>query len=445
MKNQMDMIHGSLLGKILMVALPLAATSILQQLFNSADFAVVGRYVGSEALAAVGSNGPIINIIINIFVGLSVGGNVVVATLIGQRKENELKDAIHTIMTVAIISGFFLIFFGIFLSRQILIWIDTPSDVLPLATSYLRILFCGMPFSTFYNFGSAVLRSKGDTKRPLFALIISGFVNVLLNLLLVIVFKMGVNGVAIATVVAMGVSASLVFYYMTHEEGEFRFSLKNLCIRKKYLLWMIKIGLPSGLQGMVFSFSNICVQSAINTFGSSAMAGSAAALNYEYYTFFVISAFSQTAVTFTSQNYGAHEFARCKKVALLCTLCSLAITTVEALSFSFFREFFMSVYTNDPVALDFAVRRTMCVEFYEYMPGLYEIPAGCMRALGVSILPTIIILVGSCFLRLSWIWGIFPKNHSWEFLLYIYPITWIITIVCMGIAFYIVMKKKLKN
>lgn len=444
MKNQIDMIHGPLLGKILKVALPLAITSILQQLFNSADVAVVGRYVGSEALAAVGSNGAIINIIVNLFIGLSVGGNVIVATLIGQKKESELKIAIHTIMTVAIISGICLTIIGIIFSRLILIWISTPDDVLPLATNYLRIYFCGMVFATFYNFGSAVLRSKGDTKRPLFALIISGIVNVALNFILVVFFGMGVEGVAIATIVAMGTSAFMIFRFLSTEDEPLRFSFKNLCIRKKYLLWMIKIGMPSGIQGMVFSFSNVCIQSAINTFGSQAMAGSAAAVNYEYYTFFVTSAFSQTAVTFMSQNYGAQEFARCKKVAFLCLSCAFAITMCEALSFSIFRNFFMSIYTDDPQAIDFAVRRTMTVEFYEYMPSIYEVQAGCMRALGFSMIPSIIALVCSCLLRLVWIWGVFPQNQTWEFLLQIYPISWIITIIAMGTAFFIILKRKLK-
>ncbi|MBR4630995.1 MAG: MATE family efflux transporter [Treponema sp.] len=444
MAKQMDMIHGPLLPKILMVALPLAVTSILQQLFNSADVAVVGRFVGSSALAAVGSNGPIINIIINLFVGLSVGGNVVVATLLGQRKTSELKDAVHTVLTVALISGVVLVFFGIFFTRLILIWISTPEDVLPLATVYLRIFFLGMPFSMFYNFGSAVLRSKGDTKRPLVALVISGFVNVALNLFLVVVVKLGVADVAIATVVAQGISAGIVMVVLLREDGPLKFSFKNLCVRKKYLLWMMRIGIPSGVQGMVFSFSNICIQSSINTFGSSAMAGSAAALNYEYFTFFVTTAFSQTAVTFMSQNYGAHDFARCRRVALLCVLCSFAVTFAEAMTFSFFRHFFMSVYTDDPIALDFAERRTMCVEFFEYMPGIYEIPAGCMRALGVSVIPTVIIIVGSCLLRLCWIWGVVPTHHTWETLLYIYPITWVITIVLMGIAFAVFVRRRLR-
>lgn len=444
MKDRMDMVSGPLLGKILAVALPLAATSILQQLFNSADFAVVGRYVGSEALAAVGSNGPIINIIINLFVGMSVGGNVVVATLIGQGKEDELSDAVHTIMAVAVAGGVALIFAGIFLSRLILSWISTPDDVMPLATEYLRIFFCGMPFSTFYNFGSAILRSKGDTKRPLAALIVSGIVNVALNMLLVVVFKMGVAGVALATVAAQAVSATMVCFFMMGEKGAMKFSFRRLSFRKKHLLWMMRVGLPSGVQGMVFSFSNICIQSAINTFGSQAMAGSAAALNYEYYTFFVTSAFSQTAVTFTSQNYGAREFGRCRRVAFLCLVCGTFLTAVEAVAFSAFREFFMSVYTDDPVALDYAVRRTMCVEFFEYMPGIYEIPAGCMRALGVSMLPSVIVLIGSCFLRLLWIRFVFPSNRSWELLLSIYPLTWVITIAAMGIAFFVVMRRRLR-
>ena len=441
----MDMVHGPLLGKILLVALPLAATSVLQQLFNSADLAVVGRYVGSEALAAVGSNGPVVNIILNLFIGLSVGANVVVSTLLGQRKEGELSGAVHTVMAVSIASGVALVFIGIFASSLILELISTPPEVLPLATRYLRIFFCGMPFTTFYNFGSAVLRSRGDTRRPLLALVLSGGVNVALNLFLVLRAGLGVEGVAIATVVSQGVSAFLVFRFLSSEDGGLKFSFRNLRFRKRYVLWMMRVGIPSGVQGMVFSFSNLCIQSAINSFGPEAMAGSAAALNYEYFTFFVTTAFSQTAVTFTSQNYGAHEFGRCLRVAWLCLAASTLITLAESMAFSLGRGFFMPLYTSDPVAVDFAERRTMCVEFFEYMPGIYEIPAGCMRALGYSLLPSLIVLVGSCLLRLVWVWGFFPSCSTWEFLLYIYPITWVVTILAMGIAFFLVMRRVLKK
>ncbi len=446
MKTNVDMIHGPLFVKILLFALPLAASSVLQQLFNSVDLMVVGRFVGSDALAAVGNNGPVINILVNLFVGLSVGANVVVANLIGQRKTEEIPDAIKTCVSLSFISGLLLVFIGFLFARPILCAISTPETVLPLATDYLKIYFCGMPFITFYNFGSAILRAKGDSARPLICLIISGVVNATLNVILVLAFGMGVHGVALATLVSSAVSAILIAHFLCTEEGEFRLDFRKIIrfplpIQKKYLLWMIRVGVPAGVQGMVFSFSNLSIQSAINSFGNEAMAGSAAALNYEYFTYFVIAAFSQTAVTFTSQNYGAHDFVRCRRVFWLCLFGSLSVAAFESLIFTVFRSFFMSVFSKSPEALDFALRRTLHVEAFECMPALYEIPAGCLRALGYSMLPSVLVLLGSCVLRLVWVSSVFPRFHSWELLMNVYPISWLVTGAALLISYAIVSKK----
>ena len=311
---RMDMLHGSLLNKILLFALPLAASSILQQLFNSVDVAVVGKFASSQALAAVGSNGSVISLMINLFVGISVGASVVIANYIGQKNQRGIKNAIHTVSVVTLTSGILLLAIGLFSARPILEMMDTPDDVLDLAVLYLRIYFLGMPFFMIYNFGAAILRSMGDTKRPLYCLVIAGLINTALNLLLVIVFKMSVAGVAIATVVSNMFCAGMVIYILLHEQEPFRLEIKDIKISRPELRKMLQIGIPAGVQGMVFSIANVFIQAATNRFGSNAIAGSAAALTYEYYCYFVVNAFSQAAVTFISQNYGAGQIERCKKV-----------------------------------------------------------------------------------------------------------------------------------
>ena len=296
---RMDMLHGSLLNKILLFSLPLAASSILQQLFNSVDVAVVGRFASDQALAAVGSNSSVISLMINLFVGISVGANVVIANYIGQKDERGIKNAIHTVSVIALTSGCLLLVVGLLIARPILEAMDTPDDVIDLAVLYLRIYFLGMPFFMIYNFGASILRSMGDTKRPLYCLV-AGIINTVLNLLLVIVFKMSVAGVAIGTVVANMFSAGVIIYILRHEQGPFKLNFKHLRINRPELRKVLQIGVPAGIQGMVFSIANIFIQAAVNRFGSAAIAGSAAALTYEYYCYFVVSAFSQAAVTFIS-------------------------------------------------------------------------------------------------------------------------------------------------
>ena len=438
--NQMDMLNGSIFDKILLFALPLAISSILQQLFNSVDVAVVGRFASSEALAAVGSNSSVISLLINLFVGISVGANVVIANYIGQGKTEKIQDAVHTVMIVSLISGVFLLVLGLMIARPILEIMGTPENVIDLAVLYL-----GMPFLMIYNFGAAVLRSKGDTKRPLYCLIISGVINACLNLLFVIVFKLSVAGVAIATVIADGVSAVLIIYFLMNEEETIRLRLNKLKIKKSELIKVIKIGVPAGLQGVVFSVSNVCIQTAINSFGSDAVAGSATGLNFEYFTYFTISAFVQAAVTFTSQNYGARNFKRCKKIFVYSMISSVVICGLMSAIFVVLRDFFAEIYTTDKAVLEYASIRMVHVLLFECLASSYEIGGAALRGLGYSMTPAVLTVLGSCVFRLIWIYTVFNKFRSFEMLMNVYPVSWVITGIAVLIAYAIVRKKLFKE
>lgn len=449
-KNKIDMLNGSLWDKILIFAVPIAASNILQQLFNSADAAVAGRFAGSQSLAAVGSNGPIINIIISLFVGVSLGANVIIANFIGAGKKQEIQDAVHTTITFALIAGFALIFIGWFIAKPFLLFINTPEDVIDLATLYLRIYFMGMPFFMLYNFGSSILRSKGDTRRPLFALIISGILNVLLNLLLVIVFHLGVAGVAISTVIATGISSTLVISFLVRETDELHLDFKKLGIHTHILSKMMKIGIPSGLQSVLFAVSNLIVQSSINSFGSKAMAGSASELNYELFSYYVVLAFNMATTSFTSQNLGAQKFDRCKKVNLLCVLFGVCFSGLLDFLFVFFRNFFISVYTVDPEAIKFGVERMLFIVSFQCIAATYEVSASTIRALGHSMLPAVLSILFICIFRVFWVKIIFPnyamipvlQNFSrWISLLLVYPISWIMTGIAMVISYIVIAKK----
>lgn len=440
-KNQMDMLHGSIWNKILLFAIPIAASSMLQQLFNSADVAVVGRFAGSQALAAVGSNQPVINLLINLFVGLSVGANVIIARYIGQGRQRKVQKAVHTAVTVALVSGVFLILFGFVMSKFMLELMSTPEDVIDLAVLYLRIYFSGMPFIMFYNFGAAILRSKGDTKRPLICLMVSGVINVLLNLFFVIVCQMGVAGVGLATVLANVISASMVFYFLLHEEGNLRLVPKKLSVDKRILLDMAKIGLPAGIQGMVFSLSNVVIQTALNGFGSLAVAGSAAALNFEFFTYFLMNAFSQAAVTFVSQNYGAGNYRRCRKIVVMCVIFGVVASTILAGIFVAGAKWFIKIYTTDPTAIHYGLIRMQHVLLFQCMNAVLDVTGGALRGVGRSVVPAAITIAGVCGLRLLWMTTVFPKNPTFDMLINVYPVSWFITAVTMLVVYLIIRKK----
>ncbi len=439
--KQMDMLNGSLTDKIVLFALPLAASSILQQLFNSADVAVAGRFAGSQALAAVGGNSYVINLLVNLFVGFSVGANVVIANYAGQGRKEKCQEAVHCVMALSVLCGVFLAFAGIFLAKPILRWMDTPAEVLPLATLYLRIYFGGMVFFMVYNFGAAVLRSAGDTKKPLYCLMFSGTVNVLLNLLLVIVFRLSVAGVAIATVTANAISAGLIVRFLTRAEETIRLDLKKLAFHKEEIVKVIRIGGPAGLQGMVFSLSNVCIQTAVNSFGTRAIAGSAAAANYEFFTYFATTSFTQACVTFTSQNYGARQYGRCIHVWKRSLLSGILCTGIMSAVFVLGRRFFVGIYTADPAAVQYGMARMTCVELFTWMPPIYEVTGGAMRGLGDSMMPAALTVFGSCVLRIVWIQTVFRYFQDFRVLMWVYPFTWVVTSTLV-VGAYLIRRRK---
>ena len=441
--HQVNMLEGPLGKKILLFALPLAGCSILQQLFNSTDVAVVGRFSGSQAIAAVGSNGPLINLMVLLFTGLAVGANVLISRYIGQREKEKANEASHTVILLSLICGVFLLIIGQFLSKPILVLMNTPDDVIELASVYLRIYFLGMPFVMIYNFGSAILRSIGDTGRPLYCLIISGIVNVLLNLVLVVVFDMSVAGVGIATVIADGISAVLIMYYLFTENNEYiKINLKKIRFHRIHLKKMLMIGVPAGIQGMVFSISNVFVQASINSLGSDAVAGSSVALNFEYITYYIICAFSQTAVTFTSQNYGARKYDRCKKVFRLCMFFGCLICGITGVIFIAGSNLFISFFTNSAEVAKYAFLRMAIVMLLEILTGSYEISCAALRGLGHSLSPAVITIFGSVVFRIVWIYTVFNMYHNYCALLIVYPISWVLTGTAVTLAYFRVRKRE---
>lgn len=439
---KIDMLHGSLLDKILIFAMPLAFSMVLQQLFNSADVAVVGRFDSPQAMAAVGSNGAAINLMVNLFVGLSIGANVIVAKYIGKNENSKIHDAVHTSISIALICGIILLIWGLTVARPLLTLMNTPEDIIDLAVTYFRIYFLGTPFIMLYNFGSAVLRSKGDSSRPLWSLALGGVINLILNLIFVIGFKLSVVGVALATVISNIVSASMIIYFLIHEEAPFNLSFKKLNMNKSDAVQILKIGLPAGLQGMLFSISNVTIQTAINSLGSYASAGSAAALNFDFLTYYFVAAFTQAAVTFTSQNFGAGNYERCKKVFNLSMITGLFFTGLACLICAVWKTEILSLYTVNPEVLRYAEVRMVHAVAFLWMCNIYEIPGGVLRGMGHSTLPTVIILLGCCVLRIVWVFTVFAFYKDFAMLMNVYPVSWGVTSVAT-LAVYFYMRKRL--
>lgn len=438
MKNEaikIDMLSGSLFRKIMLFAMPLIASGVLQQSFNAIDIAIIGRFSTHQALAAVGSNVPVINILINLFIGISIGANVVISNYIGRKNNESIRKSISTVSGIALISGVFLLFLGFFLARPILELMNTPSDVIDLATRYLKIYFLGMPFMMIYNFGAAIMRSMGDTKRPFYSLVIAGIVNTLLNLLLVIKFGMDVEGVAIATVAANFINAIFIIYWLRRESEPFTLVVSKMRINYGEMRKMLQIGIPAGLQGMVFSVANTFIQSAINNYGSDAIAGSSAALNYEVYCYFIMTAFCQAAVAFISQNYGAGLYDRCRRIFRLCMLMSIVCCGAANIIIAFNAEFFIGIFSTNPEVIAYGTTRIHCILLLQFLASSYEISGSALRGLGYSMTPTILTIFGTCVLRLIWIYTVCADNNNFEMLLYIYPITWIITGSAVYIAY----------
>lgn len=436
-RNEVDMIHGPLAKKILMFALPLAASSMLQQLFNAADLAVVGRFTNAQAMAAVGSNSSVIGLLVSLFTGLSVGANVAVANLLGSGKREKIPDAVHTVIAVALVSGILLLTAGILIARPILTLMGAPADVIGLAVIYLRIYFTGMPAVMMYNFGSAILRSRGDSRRPFVSLTLAGIVNIILNLFFVIVLHMHVIGVALATVLSNCLSGGLVLYYLMKEPDEFRVDLKMLRIRKEYLERIMKIGLPAGLQGMVFSLSNVVIQSAVNSFGANAIAGNTAAQNFDFVSYCLLNAFAQTTVTFVSQNFGARQYERCHKVWKIAMGMGIGLDILLIGLIMMFKGTLIQIFTTDPEVISYAMVRMNYALSVHFLCGTYEITAGALRGMNRSMVPAVISVLGTCAVRLLYVWFVFPQFWTIESLILVYPVTWIITCILMNGAYFI--------
>ncbi|HAG70157.1 MAG TPA: MATE family efflux transporter [Lachnospiraceae bacterium] len=438
------MLEGSMLDKIVLFALPLAASSVLQQLFNAADLAVVGRFASAKAMAAVGSNAAVINLIISLFVGLSVGANAVIAMQIGSGHKEKINETVHTVIAVSLIAGIILIITGVGLSAPILRLMGAPEDVMSLAVLYLRIYFLAMPAIMVYNYGSAILRSKGDSKRPLYALILSGVINIILNLIFVVIFHLHVIGVAAATVISNLFGAGLIIYYLMTEEETFRLSLKRLSVNRAYLRGMIRVGLPAGVQGMVFSLSNVVIQTSINSFGASAIAGSTAAQNLEFISYCVVNAFGQTTVTFTSQNYGAGNVERCKRVFRLSMIMGLVGDLITVCLFVVFREQLLHLFTTDEKVLGFAFTRVYIACGTHFLISTYEISGGALRGMNHSLAPALTSIFGTCAFRLLWVFTAVKKYHTFETLIMVYPVSWVITGALMLTEYFIIRKIEFK-
>ena len=439
---QIDMIHGPLAGRLLVFAIPLMLSSILQLLFNAADVIVVGRWSGKEALAAVGSNTSLINLMVNLFVGFSVGTNVVVARDLGAGREEDVRDSVHTSIALSLVSGVVLMGLGLLLSRQMLELMGSPEDVIGLAAVYLRIYFCGMPGNMLYNFGAAILRAQGDTKRPLYFLTAAGIINVILNLVFVIVFHMDVAGVALATIISQYVSAILVLLTLMRDKGPLRVDLRALRLDMKVVRRILQVGLPAGFQGMVFSISNVVIQSSINSFGSTVVAGSAASSNIEGFVYAGMNAFYQTALTFTSQNYGACECKRVDRIMGLCLLYSGLIGLVLGNLAYLFGYPLGSIYApgQEEVIAQAVDRLSICCTTY-FLCGLMDTQVGVLRGIGYSVVPMIVSLVGSCALRLLWVATIFQLNRTPEMLYLSYPVSWAITAATHFVFFLFIRKR----
>jgi len=443
----MDMTSGTLLPKILIFSGPLILTGILQLLYNAADVVVVGRFAGATSLAAVGSTGSLINLIINVFMGLSVGTSVMVARYYGAGDVRMVQDTVHTSILVALISGIVVGIFGFVMAKPILRLMDSPDDVIDLATLYVRIYFVGMPFNLLYNFGAGILRAIGDTKRPLYYLTISGAANVVLNLILVIAFHMGVAGVAIATVVSQAISMVLVLLCLIRTQGIIHLDLRKLCIRKASLLGIMQVGLPAGLQGSLFSISNVLIQSSVNSFQSTAMAGNAAASNLEGFVYTAMNSIHQADLTFASQNYGAGKKNRVKSVLWNCLGTVVVIGLGLGLLFMAFDRTLLSFYNQDPAVIDFGVLRMHIILPTYFLCGMMDVMVGQLRGIGYSIMPMIVSLTGACLFRIVWIMTIFsmPQFHTLQMLYISYPVSWGLTFAIHMICYLTIAKKKLQD
>lgn len=440
-KYEIDMVNGTIMPKLITFAIPLMLSGILQLLFNAVDIIVVGRFSGSQSLAAVGSTSSLINMLTNLFIGISLGANVLAARFYAAGKHKEMSETVHTSILTAFISGVLMIFVGIFFSRPALELMDTPSDVIELATLYMRIYFVGMPFFMLYNYGAAILRAVGDTKRPLIFLVVSGVTNACLNLLLVIVFKMDVAGVAIATVISQMISCVLVLICLYKTDAVYQLRFKKLRIKWEYLGQIFRIGIPAGIQSTLISFSNVLLQSSVNSFGSIAMAGYTAANNVLSFLYMGANSITQACMSFTSQNYGARKPKRMDKVLVDGLILQVVIClTLGVLAYVFGNQV-SHIYTDDPNVIKCSVEILALTTVPYFLCGFMDTFPGVLRGMGRSTVPMILCLLGTVGVRILWIYCFFPHNRTLGYLFVSYPVSWIATIV-MQLIYYIFIRKE---
>lgn len=444
-KYEIDMCNGPLLGKILMFTLPLMASGILQLLFNAADMVVVGRYAGSNSLGAVGATSSLINLLVNVFMGLSVGANVAVAHYYGAKRYEELSKSVHTAIALSIVCGGVLVLVGWFCSTPLLELMGTPEEILPLSSKYLKVYFLGAPAMLIYNFGAAILRAVGDTKRPLYVLFGAGIINVILNLLFVIVFGMDVEGVAFATDISQIFSALMVVRFLMKDDASYKLNLRELKIDKNEVKRIARVGLPAGLQGSIFSLSNVVIQSSVNSFGAQVVAGNTATCNLEGFVYVAMNSFHQTALSFTGQNMGAKRIDRVKRVLFICLIC----VTITGLSLGLlgclFGNQLIGIYADAPEVIAYGYRRMVIIFPTYFLCGIMDVLVGSIRGMGFSIMPMIVSLMGACAFRIVWIFTVFRMSPSLERLYVSYPISWALTSLVHIVCLLLVARPKFKN
>ena len=440
-KYEIDMCNGSLMDKLISFAFPLMVSGILQLMFNALDLVVVGRFSGSQALAAVGSTTALINMFINLFIGISLGANVMTARFYASGKDKEVSETVHTAVTFAVISGIVMIFVGGFLAKPALALMDTPDDIIDLSALYMRIYFVGMPFFMIYNYGAAVLRAVGDTKRPLIFLIISGAINAGLNLFMVIVLDLSVAGVAIATVISQMVSCVLVLRCLYHTDSSYQFRFSKMQIKWCYLKQIFAVGVPAGIQSVVINFSNVLLQSSVNSFGSIAMAGYTAANNLLGFLYMAVNSITQACMSFTSQNYGVGKYKRMDKVLIDCGILSLIVSLVFGSGFYLFGSYILRIYTSDTEVIKCGLEILSITTVPYFLCGIMDLFPGALRGMGYSAVPMVLSVIGTVGVRVFWIYAVFPLNRSLYVLFISYPASWGLTIVMQVICYVIVRKK----
>lgn len=436
-KQKLDMLNGSIWNKLPVFALPIAATGILEQLFNASDIAIVGNFAQTDktvAVAAVGANSPIIGLILNLFIGIALGANVVIANAIGRDDKQTVQKAVHTSMVVSVIGGVLVAIIGELIAEPLLTVLNVPDDVLELALLYLRIYFLGMPVILLYNFEAAIFRSIGETKMPLIALTLSGILNVLLNLFFVIVLKMSVNGVATATVLANVVSAGILYIKLVKSDKYIKVEFKKLRIDGKVFAKIMQIGLPAGIQSAVFAVANIVIQGAINSLGTTVIAASSAAFNIEIIAYNVMNSFSQACTTFVGQNFGANKIDRCKKTLFLCLIEDAIASGTAILIVLITGKFLLSIFNNNPEVIEIGYTRLVIIFIAYIFSMLYEVMSGYLRGFGFSLVPAILTTVGVCVLRIIWINTVFPANRTFVTIMTAYPVSLATTAVLIFIA-----------